>query len=135
MPKVTKEHKQALAQGRQQSTAIRTYLEALEAENAGRRRGRQRTPESIQQRIEKIDVEASETTNPMTRVQLIQERIDLEAELAGMQSTVSSADYEDGFVEAVKPYSERKGIGYSAWREAGVPAAVLKRAGISRARV
>ena len=37
---------------------------------------------------------------------------------------------ERAFVEAAAPYGERKGISYKAWREVGVPAAVLKRAGI-----
>ena len=36
------------------------------------------------------------------------------------------------FVDAAAEYSERKGITYSAWRELGVPAAVLKRAGVKR---
>jgi hypothetical protein len=37
---------------------------------------------------------------------------------------------EDGFVEHARSYGERKGISYAAWREIGVSAAVLKRAGI-----
>ena len=37
------------------------------------------------------------------------------------------------FVQAARPYGERKGISYAAWREAGVDAAVLKRAGVRRA--
>ena len=40
---------------------------------------------------------------------------------------------EDGFVKVAKGYSSRKGISYNAWRTVGVSAAVLKRAGISRA--
>jgi hypothetical protein len=39
---------------------------------------------------------------------------------------------EDEFVSAAKPYSERKSISYAAWRELGVDAAVLKKAGITR---
>jgi hypothetical protein len=35
-------------------------------------------------------------------------------------------------VKAASAYSARKGISYAAWRELGVEAAVLKRAGISR---
>jgi hypothetical protein len=35
-------------------------------------------------------------------------------------------------VKSAAPYSERKGITYSAWREVGVPANVLEKAGISR---
>jgi len=37
-------------------------------------------------------------------------------------------------VEVAKSYSSRKGISYAAWREVGVEPAVLKKAGISRAR-
>ena len=43
-------------------------------------------------------------------------------------------ELEAGFVEHARSYSERKGISYSAWRETGVPAAALKKAGISRTR-
>ena len=39
---------------------------------------------------------------------------------------------ESGFVKVVSAYSERKGISYAAWREQGVPAAVLKAGGIKR---
>ncbi len=39
---------------------------------------------------------------------------------------------EEGFVKAAKNYSERKGITYAAWREAGIDASVLRRAGIRR---
>ncbi len=31
-----------------------------------------------------------------------------------------------------KSYGERKGISYEAWRQLGVPAEVLKRAGITK---
>ena len=33
---------------------------------------------------------------------------------------------------AAAEYGRRKGITYAAWREAGVPSAVLSRAGIAR---
>jgi hypothetical protein len=35
-------------------------------------------------------------------------------------------------VKAARDYGQRKGISYAAWREAGVDAAVLKKAGIGR---
>ena len=41
-------------------------------------------------------------------------------------------ELEAGFVAVAKLYSERKGLTYAAWREAGVDARVLKQAGISR---
>ena len=42
------------------------------------------------------------------------------------------ASVEDAFVEVAASYSTRQGISYTSWREVGVPAATLKRAGISR---
>ena len=41
---------------------------------------------------------------------------------------------EREFVKAAPAYGDRKGISYAAWREAGVSAAVLRRAGIQRAQ-
>ena len=43
------------------------------------------------------------------------------------------ASLEEGFVSSAKEYGDRKGITYAAWRVAGVPASVLKEAGIGRA--
>ena len=68
----------------------------------------------------------------MARLALVQERMDLDAALAAAETTVDLTALEDGFVEAAAGYGERKGISYAAWREVGVPAAVLKRAGVSR---
>ena len=73
------------------------------------------------------------SADPLTRVQLIQERMDLENELASKQDAVDLTSLEDEFVSAAKSYGQRKGISYAAWREAGVDAAVLRRAGVSRA--
>lgn len=125
------EHKAALAEGRNQGRAVRRYLEALEAHKP--KRGRKRTSESMQKRLERIDAELPHA-DPLKRVQLIQERLDLTSELGASSTTVDLSELERGFIEAAGPYSQRKGISYAAWRELGVDAAVLKRAGISRAR-
>lgn len=123
------EHKAALAVGRTQGRAVRVYLEALTANRP--KRGRKRTPESIAARLDKIESEIVDA-NPVQRLQLVQERIDLEHELAASAETVDLSALEAEFVAAAKDYSERKGISYAAWREAGVPATTLKAAGISR---
>ena len=49
------------------------------------------------------------------------------------KGSVDLGAFEEDFVAAASGYSDRKGISYAAWRELGVPPAVLKRAGISRA--
>ena len=65
-------------------------------------------------------------------VHLVQERLNLTSELANKDAAVDLAALEEGFTKAAKNYSERKGITYAAWREAGVDAAVLRKAGIRR---
>jgi hypothetical protein len=122
-------HKQALAEGREQGRAVRRYLEALEAHKP--KRGRKRTPESIQKRLATIE-ERVGSADPLSRLQLVQERMDLQRELAAGQQKVDLSGLEKDFVGAAKAYAERKGITYAAWREAGVDPAVLKKAGIGR---
>ena len=122
-------HKEALALGREQGRAVRRYLEALDAHRP--KRGRKRTPESIEKRLRDIEVKL-DAADPLTRLQLLQERMNLEQELATKAAGVDITELEEGFVEAAREYGERKGISYLAWRQAGVEASVLKRAGISR---
>jgi len=126
---MTARHKEALALGREQGRAVRGYLEALEAHKP--KRGRKRTPESIERRLRDIETKLP-AADPLSRLQLLQERMNLEQELAVKAAGVDIAALEDGFVEAAREYGERKGISYLAWRQAGVEASVLKRAGISR---
>ena len=123
------EHKAALAEGRNQGRAVRRYLEALEAHRP--KRGRKRTTDSIQKRLEKIEAELP-SADPLKRLQLIQERLDLQNELEHANTKVDLTELEAEFVRAAADYSARKGISYAAWRELGVEASVLKRAGISR---
>jgi hypothetical protein len=63
-------------------------------------------------------------------LELVQKRLDVERQLA--VPTVDLEGLEVGFVEYAGSYGERKGITYAAWREVGVPASVLKAAGIRR---
>ncbi len=123
------EHKAALAEGREQGRAVRRYLEALESTKP--RRGRKRTPERMENRLAAID-QALVTADPLSRVQLIQERFDLEAHLASGENQVDLVGLEAEFIETASAYGQRKGISYTAWREVGVEPRVLKEAGIPR---
>lgn len=127
---MSNEHKEALALGREQGRAVRRYLEALELHKP--KRGRKRTPESIQKRLDDIESKL-DAADPLTRLQLVQERMNLQQELESKSHTVDLSALEEDFVAAAGDYGRRKGITYAAWREAGVDAAVLKRAGIRRA--
>lgn len=125
------QHKKAMAEGREQGRAVRRYLEALDAHRP--KRGRKRTAESINKQLASIDQKLKEA-DALTRVNLIQQRMDLTDELNAMENKVDLRELEDGFVSAAREYGERKGISYAAWREAGVDPAVLRRAGIKRGR-
>ena len=110
--------------------AVRDYLKALEANKP--RRGRKRTPESIAARLDVLSGEI-DAASSLKRLELAQERLDLQAELERMSETVDISALEADFVEHAKSYGEAKGISYNAWREVGVEASVLKAASISRA--
>jgi len=122
-------HKAALAEGREQGRAVRRYLEALELHRP--KRGRKRTQESIQKRLASIEASLP-SADPLNRLQLVQERMDLASEIAASQNVVDMTALEDGFAAAAADYGRRKGITYAAWREAGVDAGLLRRAGIGR---
>lgn len=129
--KMTEEHKAALAKGRAQGRAVRDYLAALEQE---RKPGRKLDRDTVEQRIAEVQQRIDEEADPAKRVDLIQRRLDLEQRLVEAADEPDLEALEEAFVEAAAEYSERRGISYTAWREAGVPAAVLKRAGIKRQR-
>jgi hypothetical protein len=124
------EHKAALAQGRRESRAIKGYLVAL----GKRRPGRPVTRESLERKLEGIDAKIGSESDPLKRVDLVQQRLETEAALASMSESANLGELEEGFIGVAKSYSERKGISYSAWREIGVSADVLRRAGIAQTR-
>jgi hypothetical protein len=126
-PEMTQAHKKALANGRAEGKIIREYLEIVEATKP--RRGRKRTPESIAKRLTAINVEMR-SADPVTKVRLVQEKLNLRSELAGMKTPAQVKAAETKFVKVAKSFSDRNDISFDAWREVGVSPAVLKRAGI-----
>jgi hypothetical protein len=126
---MTAEHKKALAEGRNEGRAVKAYLDALEQHRP--RRGRRRTTESVKKRLVAIEKALGDASS-LKRLQLAQERRDLETELAGMGETFDLSTVEAEFVKVAGAYGKRKGIAYATWRELGVAAEVLKKAGITR---
>ena len=127
------EHKQALAKGREAGRAVREYLNALEANRP--KRGRKVTTETLVERLNDTNEKVNAETDPLRRLNLVQQALDIEAELArrGGDDGPDMAALEKAFVRHAKSYSASKGISYAAWREIGVTPSVLKAAGISRA--
>jgi hypothetical protein len=122
-------HKAALARGRAESASVRHYLEALET--AKPKRGRKRTPASIDRRLGAIENQMA-SADPLSK--LLQEQKDLNDERTRVAQVKDLSALEKQFTKVAKAYGERKGITYSTWRSAGVSAAVLQKAEISRAR-
>jgi len=110
---------------------VRRYLEALEATKS--RSGRRRSVDVLQRQLDETSA-AIPQASALERVHLLQRRLDLEGELedARRHSTPDLGELEAAFIEALPGYSRRKHLSYAAWREAGVPARVLKAAGIRR---
>jgi hypothetical protein len=125
---MSKEHKAALAQGRREARTIKAYLESL----AGRKPGRPVTVETLRERLARLGDQVAAEQDPLKRVDLVQKKLEVEEALARAENVADSAALEQGFVATVQSYSQRKSITYAAWREAGVPAAVLRRAGLTR---
>tara|TARA_B100001123_G_scaffold444615_1_gene593939 strand:+ start:1370 stop:1756 length:387 start_codon:yes stop_codon:yes gene_type:complete len=114
-----------------ETRAVRDYLKALEANQSTR--GRKRTPASVQAQIDAANA-AMDGASATKRLALVQQRLDLEAELEQLQAAgnVDLSALEADFVAHAAAYSGKRGISYAAWREVGVPAPVLKAAGIRR---
>jgi hypothetical protein len=117
--------------GRDQGRVIRRYLGVLEASRSNR--GVKRTVEAITSRLMKID-ELLVSSDPLARLHLTQERIDLHAELVrtGNGQELDMAALEKEFVKVAKAYGDQTGITFAAWRQVGVETEVLDRAGIVR---
>ncbi len=125
------EHKAALAQGRAESRAIKAYLAVA---TTPKKRGRPVTRDSLEDKIGSLDEKVRTENDPLARVELIQARIDAQRALDDLDTVADMEALEAGFVEYAAAYSDRKGITWTAWREAGVPAATLRSAGIKQTR-
>jgi hypothetical protein len=125
-------HRRALAEGRTMSSTVDRYLAAL---NTPKRRGRQVTKATLEQRL--VDAKARfRTATGLDKVLAAQEVRDLKARLARMRADVAVdvKALESAFVKVAKKFGENRGIRYTAWRDAGVPADVLRRAGVAQTR-
>lgn len=107
-----------------EASIVKKYLESLSERPSHQIRDAERQLEQVQAAI---DAEGS----PAKLLGLYQRRIDLINYLE-QKDTKKASEAQWEFSLVVKSYSDRKGISYAAWREVGVPAEVLKEAGIER---
>jgi hypothetical protein len=127
---MSQEHKDALAQGRLEARSIKAYLRALDS----RRPGRPVTKESLDKRLERVNAKLGDENDPLKRIELLQSKLDLQGALASVEDGANLDELATNFVAYAKSYSDRKGISYTAWRQFGVPADVLRKAGIQETR-
>lgn len=130
-PTMTAEHKAKLAAGRNESRAVARYLEALEAHRP--KQGRKRTSESVAKQLAQTEAELKAATG-IVRLELLQKQRDLKVEAERLSEGVDLTALEAEFVKVAKSYGDRKGITYGTWRDFGVAADVLKKAGVARTR-
>lgn len=130
--KMSAAHKAALSEGRTMSAAVDRYLSAV---NTPKRRGRKVSKAVLQQRLLAAR-ERARAASGVDRVVAAQEVRDLSRRIAatGTASATDVKALESAFVKVAKKFGENRGITYGAWRDAGVPAETLKRAGIARTR-
>ena len=117
---MTEEDKAKVQAGMAEARAIRAYLAVVQSESFRSRGPRAKSVEQLQEAI-------ANTVDPIERLKLrpkLREALDI-----GM----TEADLAKNFLEHVVSFSEKHGITYADWRDEGVPASVLKEAGISRA--
>lgn len=127
---MTADHKAALARGRQESHAVRRYLEYIQDDRPTRRLSRM---ELVNRKAE-VERLLAENPAPLIRLRLVQEAIDLEAEVDRNDPASGLEQLEAEFVAVASSYAARKGISYAAWRRMGVSARVLADAGIGPSR-
>jgi len=127
---MSKEHKEALARGRLEARSIKAYLSALDS----RKPGRPVTRESLEHRLARVDSKLEAEVDPLKRLDLMQSKVDIEQTLASTEKNSNLEELAAGFVAHAKSYSERKGITYTTWRNFGVPADLLRQAGIPETR-
>lgn len=131
---MNRRQRQQLSTAMRQRHVVRHYLDL-----------RERPPgkvdlETHRRRVSRLRERIQDSEDPCQRLQLIQRRLDAEAELAQAEQAAEQAaahperlqQAEQEFCEVAADYSDRKQISWAAWREVGVPARLLREAGLTR---
>jgi hypothetical protein len=110
---------------RAETNAVAAYLTALRAPKVPAR-----SRVALEKRRAQIEQWIAAESSPIREVELIQQRIDIDAQLAQIDQAARLPDLEEAFVNVAASWAKRSGISAAALREVGVPASVLKRAGL-----
>ncbi|MER3522178.1 MAG: hypothetical protein C4317_08440 [Acidimicrobiia bacterium] len=128
--KLTEKEKAAIKKGREETEAVKAYLDSL-----GTRQGRRVDPKALERKLAKAKQELSAARNSLRRVELTEKVLQLEkAVQEARKSGGDGEDFEKKFIQYAASFAKRKGISYKAFRQMGVPPSVLAKAGIKRTR-
>jgi hypothetical protein len=109
-----------MRQRQEETRIVKAYLAQLSEASHRRRR------DNLERYLDLAETKLAGDLQPIDRLTLLQRKHDLEA----MLQPVGAEDHTEDFTKVAANYSDRKGIAYRTWREVGVPASVLKAAGI-----
>jgi hypothetical protein len=89
-----------------------------------------RSRANLEKRRAQVEQWISEERSPIREVELIQQRLDVDAQLAQIDQAARLPELEEAFVKAAASWAKRTGVSAAALREVGVPARVLVKAGL-----
>lgn len=110
---------------RAETNAVAAYLTARRAPKLPAR-----SRDALEKRRAQIEQWIAEESSPIREAELIQHRLDVDAQLAQIDQTARPPELEEAFVNVAASWAKRSGVSAAALREVGVPASVLKRAGV-----
>jgi hypothetical protein len=110
---------------RAETAAVAAYLTALRAPKVPAN-----SRASLEKRRAQIEQWITDEPSPIREVELVQQRLDIDAQLAQISQAQRLPELEGAFVKVAASWAKRSGISAAALREVGVPAGVLRRAGL-----
>jgi hypothetical protein len=91
---------------RAQTNAVAAYLTALRAPKVPAR-----SRDALQKRRAQIEQWIAEESSPIREVELIQQRLDIDAQLAQIDRAARLPELEEAFVKVAASWATRRGIG------------------------
>jgi hypothetical protein len=110
---------------RAETNAVAAYLSALRAPKVPAR-----SRATLEKRRAQLEQWIAEEPSPIREVELIQQRLDIDAQLAQIDQAARLPELEEAFVKVAASWAKRSRISAAALREVGVPARVLNQAGL-----
>lgn len=111
---------------RSAAASVKRYLEVLDDQS--RRRASPMRLALLRQRLERIEHDIETTTDVIVRLRRYQEELDVRQAL---EAEDDFDQIEADFIAHVADWARANGVSHAALREAGVPAVVLRRAGVT----